>query len=248
MKKIKIDSLIANVYELEPVLEIFTKELGLKPFIKRDVPIDGEMVPMALITVGAITLEFLEYARTEAIPELTAIKNIVLGLPLDQSRQINLEPGLTISVTPAASPRLQSMEISSRDMLSDLNILQKLGAQALNDPRCLLLGETELQFSTHSGQTVPEPGGYSFNTLARQAGWRRFSLQGPPIRELVEFLQESGCQKVKGIFEVIPGLQEAFLKTPSGLILQPVEQNLWKLIPASLLEKLRSSKSKEGAK
>ena len=246
MKKIKIDSLIANVRELEPVLGILKNELGLKPFINRHVPIDGEMVPMALISVGAVTLEFLEYARTEALPELTSIQNIVLGLPLGQSRKIFLEPGLTMSVIPAASPCLQSVEICSRDMQADLHILQKLGSQTLNDPRCLVLGETELLFSVHPKQTEPEE--VSFETLARQTGWRRFSLQGPPIRELVEFLQKNGCQKVKDVFEVIPGLQEAFLKTPSGLILQPVEQNLWKLIPASFLEKLRSNKTKEGTK
>ena len=85
-------------------------------------------------------------------------------------------------------------------MVSDLNILQKLGAHPQNDPRCLLLGETELQFSAHPGQTGPEPGGYSLETLSHQAGWRRFSLQGPPIRELVEFFTRERLPKGQGYF------------------------------------------------
>jgi hypothetical protein len=65
----------------------------------------------------------------------------------------------------------------------------------------------------------------------RLPGWHRISLACQDLEGAVAALLEAGAGVEVPPYQVLPGLREAMLRSPSGLIIQPVVQQLWKMLP-----------------
>lgn len=240
MKPYQIDSVIANVYNLETVCRNLYQRFGFKPFMRMHVPIKNESVPMALFKLGETTLEFLEYATHPADQTQSGIDTICFTTPAEKTFLFEIEPGLTMQINPAEKTKLTGIKLRSSSLEADLAVYNAIGGTKITDISCVL----ENVHLDLNEIIKTQPSQLSREELAHTAGWRRFSLTGEPIQVMVERLQNLGCTVVEPVFEVMPGLEEAFLVLPSGVMVQPVQENLLKLIPSSLWRQIFKQKGK----
>jgi hypothetical protein len=62
-------------------------------------------------------------------------------------------------------------------------------------------------------------------------GWHRIGLACRRLEHAVTALSQAGAEVVVPRYQMLPGLREAMFILPSGLVIQPVEQTLWKMLP-----------------
>jgi len=230
MKPLFIDSVIANVYDLDQVCEKLFQRFGLKPFMRMNVPIKNETVPMALFNIGKTTLEFLQYAQTPADPQHSGIESVCIVYPVEKPFIFDLEKGLTLEVQPADQPGLKTITLRSTAYAADTAAMTALGGNLKSETNCTL-GNIDLVFKPIANPVKTNPNQAS--DPSRNAGWRRFSLKGETINDMLRRLENIGCRVVEPVFQVMPGLEEAFVLLPSGVMMQPVQENMVKLLAST---------------
>lgn len=239
-----IDSVIANVYDIDKCTQTLYQRLGITPFMKMAVPIRDERVPMVLFKIGSKTIELLEYANTPAIEGISGIQSVTIQYPVAMAFQLELEAGLWLNIEPNDKPDLTAIDLLSSDISSDLRMLEKISFSVYPNEARAILKDTKLQL--HGLEIQNDHNSFSYELLAHQAGWRRFTLEGAKMDVMAADLTQAGAKVLTPPFQVMPGLLEAFFITPSGIIIQPVEQNLLKLIPASIWRRIKAKFNQTG--
>lgn len=218
-----VDSVAGNVHDLASVLKAVRDLAGLKPFFRFELELEHGAVPVVLIMCGDVSLEFLEHARGSRPAGASHIARVVLEVPDREPAERELEPGLWLAVRPGPKARVAEVEVRSSAVDEDLDVLQACGGTVM-EKGLLTLGEVRVRFLPAPGaEPVPDP-------EQQLPGWHRIGLAHPRLGEAVAALAEVGVEMEVPPFQVMPGLCEAMLRLPSGLVVQPVEQKLWKML------------------
>ncbi len=95
--EIKLDSVIANVYNLDTVLKKLKEFLNLKPFLTKTIPLgSGIDARMALISLSNADLEFIECAKHPHPAQMSKITQVHLQSPaVTENTCLELEEGLS---------------------------------------------------------------------------------------------------------------------------------------------------------
>ena len=247
----KLDSIIANVYDLDQVLMVLREKLLLKPFLTNTITLNsGKKARMALINVGNADLEFIECAESPLPSHMSRIKEVHLQLPnIQEANILELEKGLEIWTAPGKKSAIHTIICESTCPEKDVEVLLYSCDNCYEHPlphggRNFIFDDTNIQLLEKAilGNNIPKP-----KDLSTIHGWRRFSLHFKQLEEAVNLLKSSGAVVVVPIFQVMPGLREAMMSLPSGLIVQPVEQKLLRMMPTFFWQKLTEKKEKINA-
>jgi hypothetical protein len=229
-----VDSVAGNVHDLPGVLEAVRDMAGLKPFFRFELELDHGAVPVVLMMCGDVMLEFLEHAEGNRPDGASHIANVVLEVPDCEPMERELEPGLWLAVRPGPRVRVTEVAVRSGAVHEDLDVLRACGG-AVTGEGVLMLGEASSQGSAQGVQIrfLPAPGAeLAPDPEQRLAGWHRIGLACKCLDVAVSALAQGGGQIEVPPYQVLPGLREAMLRLPSGLVVQPVEQKLWKMLLA----------------
>ncbi|MBN1659099.1 MAG: hypothetical protein JXA93_11880 [Anaerolineae bacterium] len=228
-----VDSIAGNVHDLDGVLAAVYELVGLKPFLRFELELPHGAVRVAQVMCGDVSLEFLEQAHGQHPDGAGRICRVVVEIPGREPQELALEPGLCFAVRPGAKRRVAEIEIESSRVAEDLAVLQS-GCRAVAAPggeegeRALQLGTVTLRFRPLAYGTAP---GTIVDPGQRLPGWHRIGLACKRLEEGTAVLVQAGARVEEPPYQVLPGLREAMLRLPSNLMVQPVEQKLWKMLP-----------------
>lgn len=235
-----VDSVAGNVHDLARVLEAVRELTGLQPTFRFELELEKSVVPVVLMMCGGVMLEFLEHAQGQHPAGVARIRRVLLEIPGRGPEERELEPGLWLAVRPGPKPRLAEIQVQSSAVDEDLIVLRS-GSAAGPAPSgeegglALQLGSTVLRFSPLAEPALPHG---VFDPGQRLPGWHRIGLACKRLEEAVAALVQAGVQVEVPPYQVMPGLREAMLRLPSGLVVQPVEQKLWKMLPVVAVQAL----------
>jgi len=242
----KVYGVAGNVVNLEKALDAVTELTGLKPFIRFDLVTEEDLIPVVLLECGDYSLELLGNARGIRPSNLGYIEKVVLEVPDKGPIEQEVEPGLTIAVKPGEKARLTEIHLKSSSIIPDLTIIQSwYGVKDIESSKTergmdLKLGEVLLRFSPlpDTNQAITPESLLKIDPLQRLPGWHRFQIACPQLEQSVDALIQAGAQMLVPPYKVFTGFREALLILPSGLIIQPVEQKLWKMLPIMAVKML----------
>jgi hypothetical protein len=228
-----LDSVAGNVQALDRVLATVRQMTGLKPFLRFELALAHGPVPVAQVMCGDVSLEFLEHARGQHPPGTGRIRSVLIEIPGRGPEERELEPGLWLAVRPGPRRRVAEIQVESGAMKEDLDVLRGACgagpvANGAGGESRLELGNTALCFSALPGPTPP----LMADAGQRLPGWHRIGLACRRLEEAASALVQAGGRVEVPPYQVLPGLREAMLRLPSGLVVQPVEQKLWQMLPA----------------
>jgi hypothetical protein len=219
-----VDSVAGNVHDLGRVLAAVRELSGLQPLLQFELELANGPVPVAQVMCGDVSLEFLEHAQGQRPAGASQIARVVLEVPGWEPAERELELGLWLAVRPGPKTRVVEVEVRSSAMDEDLHVLRACGGD-VTEEGVLTLREVRVRFLPASGvEPVPDP-------KQRLPGWHRLGLAHPRLEEAVVALTGAGAEVNVPPYQVLPGLREAMVRLPSGLVVQPVEQKLWKMLP-----------------
>ncbi|MBN1967407.1 MAG: hypothetical protein JW910_22325 [Anaerolineae bacterium] len=226
-----VDTVAGNVPNLPDVLAAIRDLSGLKPFLTFELETRHGLVPVALVQCGAQSLELLGQAQGEHPAGLGHISRVTVEVPNRQEAVREIAPGLTLCVRPGPKARLAGVEVVSGTVEADAAILQTAcGVDVTGSAACVLVfGEVEVRFTP--GDTPPPDLPREYDPDQRLPGWHRLGLAHPRLEAAVAALRAAGAVEIVPPYRVLPGLREAMLRLPSGLLVQPVEQSLARMLP-----------------
>jgi len=234
---LEIDSLIANVPDMEAALREFASRIGLRPFLRFDLAEPQTSVPVALLNVGTISFELLGHLEGER-PESGVLRSVEMDVPIEEEMTFSPAPEINIVCHPAKTPRVRSVEIVSHRPLEDERALEQLGAVSAGTKGSVMLDSVEVRLvSSDVGPSQQLPG-------LHFGGWHRLSVRVPSVTIAHRRLIDSGFKSLQKPFQVMPGLSESMVTLPSGAIVQPTQQELWRMMPILVLEWTRSKISR----
>lgn len=232
-----IATLFANVPDLDAVLSELYTRLGLRPFLRFELEEADYTVPIALVRIGGEhTLELLGRVEGDR-PASGLIQMVEIEMPVRERIDLEPAPGMKIVCHPGTNPRIRSFEVSTTMPKEDTAaFIDHLGAIKDNPENPLDLGDVQVQLTSVEGLPVEENPGLFF------PGWHRLSVHVPSVLEAYDTMTASGSSLHSLVepFQVIPGLKEAMLLFPSGLICQITEESLLKMTPSLAIEWVRS--------
>ena len=238
MENFKIDSIVGNCIDSEGVINKLKQISGLKPFLQFELEFDNGVFPMTLIMVGETTLELVGKAKGKRPSGLGYISNVVLELPDVTPGKFQLEQDLNIEIRKGPKKRIIELEIYSSQIEKDLDILVKYcgfekNANTRGDDVYLTqsnmnfcIRELEIKDKRLNPEDI-----HRNDTDMTMLGWHRLALSCKNLERAVAQLKESGSSIIIPPYKVMPGLNEATFCLPSGLVVQPVKQQLWKMLP-----------------
>ena len=230
----EIDSLMANVPDLDLVLAELSSRTRLRPFLRFQLVETGRSMPVALLNVGETSIELL--GRVEGNrPEDGTISKVEIGIPVQQADEFEIASGMRLACVPAPKPHLRSVEILTQTPERDeAALVGCLGATTVEKERSLSLGPTTIRLVRAAGHHVQEEPGLAY------PGWHRMGVKVASVSEAHKRMIDWGLRTLVEPYQVMPGLAESMLLLPSGLIVQPTEEHLWKMMPVLALEWMRS--------
>lgn len=241
--KTKIDSIIANVKNMKAVLHVLYTQLSIKPFHRSVIQIDGVPIEMALLHLGNVDLELIACGNHPAPTDQSCLSIPTIETPVTATPQIlHLEEQLNLQLLPGNSLKLTQIDFQSSSPLRDAEILLHCfsgSSLASDDDQTVRYTLDMIDFIFHC-QDPMDNGNTQRENIKTEQGWRRVSFAIQNLEEAVATLNSAGTQVVISPFTVLPGLREAMLSLPSGLIIQPVEQNLPQMLLHLILEKTKS--------
>jgi len=231
---LRIDSLIANVPDIQVALREFASRIGLRPFLRFDLAEPQTLVPVAILNVGTISFELLGYLEGER-PQSGVLSSVEIDAPIHEEMTFSPAPEMNIVCHPAKTPRVRSVEIVSHKPFEDERaLLEQLGATRTETKGRVKLGSVEVRLV--AADIVPSQQLPSLHFR----GWHRVSVGVPSVTIVHRQLMDSGFRALQNPFQVTPGLSESMVTLPSGVILQLTEQELWKMIPVLAVEWMKS--------
>jgi hypothetical protein len=217
--RIAIDTLFVNAADVERVSAGVKDHLGLAPFLSFELIVrDGAPVPIIIFQLDGGALEILGRAEGPR-PASGVISCVEMEAPISGRVEIELAPNAPLVCHPGPKPRFRAVHVETHRSEEEARLL---GATAQDGH--LWLGDVELRLNEHPGaDTVPTP---------HFPGWHRLSSNVKDLGRANHDLLASGFQVLVPPFRVLPGLDEAMLHTPSGLIVQITRERLWRMLPA----------------
>ena len=235
-KPLKLTTLFANVPDLDVVLgELFTK-LGLRPFLRFELDSTEGITPIALLNIGEQSLELLGRSEGER-PDSGVVTCVELEVPIQERLELEPAPGMKIHCHPGATPGIRSVEVLSSMPKEDAAVFIDYTGAAMDEPeRPLKMGNVTVRLIAAESLPSDLPPDLFF------PGWHRLGVQVPSVSDSYEMMASSGSSLTGLVepFQVMPGLKEAMLLSPSGLILQITEESLLKMSPALAVEWVHS--------
>lgn len=239
----KLDSIIANVYDLDKVLRVLEINLNLKPFFKNTILLGTKKTTrMALVSLINGDFEFIECAETAYPEQMSRISEVHIECPtVTKETCIALEDRLILHAVPGKKPTITKIITLSNDPAADSDVLLNFCDNCSEHPlpdggKEFNIERIHIHFLQKPSSTISTPTPKGLSTFH---GWRRFSLSVNKLQLAVALLERAGAVTVIPIFQVMPGLQEAMMRLPSGLIVQPVEQKLLRMMPGFLWQKIK---------
>jgi hypothetical protein len=235
---LEIDSLSANVSDIEAALWKFASGIGLKPFLRFDLIEPQISVPVALLNVGTISFEILGHLEGER-PESGVLRSVEMDAPIEKKMTFSPAPEMDIVCHPAKKLRVRSVEIvSHRPMEDERALVEELDAVSVGTKSRVMLGSVEVRLvSSDVGPSQQLPS-------LHFRGWHRLGVRVPSVTIAHRQLIDSGFKSLQKPFQVMPGLSESMVTLPSGAIVQLTQQKLSKMIPILALKWTRSKISR----
>lgn len=236
-KPLMLDTLFANVPDLDAVLSDLYTKLQLRPFLRFELDAPEGITPIALLRLGEHhTLELL--GRTEGErPQSGIISDVEIEAPVEETIEIEPVSGMKIRCQPGSTPGIRSVEVLTTMPKEDAAVFIEHTGATMKDPDSPLdLGGVSVQLTTIEGLPSEEAPGLFF------PGWHRLSVRVPSVTAAYEMMAASGSSLRSLVlpFQAMPGLREAMLLLPSDLILQITEESLLKMTPSLALEWVKS--------
>ncbi len=233
-----VDAIPANVFNLQNVLRRIKDITGKTPFTELKLQIGEEIVPMALIKFGGITLEFLEHAK-EVNFDVSRVSRVILEDPETTLEQLyELEPEVILEIRPGKKAKVVEIQVHTYDVAEDCRFLQTCcGAKKTisldGEGTLLVFDNTRVRLFALEGESNYnlEDIGNPEIQIEHQPGWRRIAVACSDLDKIYTLMIENGARTILAPTKIIPGIREAMVVTSSGLVIQPVKQQLWKLIP-----------------
>jgi len=229
-----IGSLMANVPDLDSALAELRSRTRLRPFLRFELVECGRSIPVALLNVGETSIELL--GRVEGNrPEAGTISKVEIGIPVQQHDEFEIASGMKLACVSAPKPRLRSVEILTQTPHRDeAAFVECLGATTVEKERSLNFGPITIRLVRAAGHHRHEETGLAY------PGWHRIGVKVTSASEAHKRMNEWGLRTLVEPYQVMPGLTEAMVLLPSGLVVQPTEEHLWKMMPILALEWMRS--------
>lgn len=236
VKRLKLNTVSANVPDLDAVLgELYTK-IGLKAFLRFDLDLPQGITPVALLKVGEHTLELL--GRVVGERSVSGVIQCV-EIEADVNDEITFEPapGMMIRCRSGKTPGIHTAEILTTRPKEDAALFIDYAGAFMNGPgRPVTMEGGTIRFVTAEGSPSEQPPGLFF------PGWHRLGFHVSSVTDTYDMMAASGSS-LSGLvepFQVMPGLKEAMLLFPSGIIIQIIEESFVKMTPSLTLEWVRS--------
>lgn len=220
-----LDSVYINVPDLKTALDVLRARLGLKPMLQFELVEHEHVVPIALIPIGAHTLEVLGRVAGER-PAAGIIQRVEIELPIAELTRLELIAGSELIAHPASKPDLRAITIRTPQAEADwARLIQLLGE---DQPQCAEVSRFgPLHFESCLIDQLPSS---SLPGLAF-AGWHRLSFKVPSLLTTYRTLVAQGWQTAAPPLQVLPGLSEAMFHLPSGLLIQITEEHVGTMLP-----------------
>jgi catechol 2,3-dioxygenase-like lactoylglutathione lyase family enzyme len=220
-----LDSVYINVPDLKITLDLLRARLGLNPMLQFELAEHEHVVPIALIPIGAHTLEVLGRVAGER-PAAGIIQRVEIELPIAEVTRLELIAGSELIAHPASKPDLRAITIRTPQIEVD----QARLAQLLDEgqPQHAEVSHFErLHFEScpTDRQASSDIPGLAF------AGWHRLSFKVPSLPTTYHSLVAQGWQTAVPPLRVLPGLSEAMFYLPSGLLIQITEEHVGTMLP-----------------
>jgi len=167
----EIDSLMANVPDLDFVLAELRSRMSLRPFLRFELVETGRSIPVALLNVGETSIELL--GRVEGNrPEDGTIDKVEIGIPVQQADEFEIASGMKLASVPTLKPHLRSVEILTQTPDRDeAALVGCLGATTVEKERSLNLGPTTIRLVRAAGRHMQEEPGLAY------PGWHRIGVR-----------------------------------------------------------------------
>ncbi|MEM2941919.1 MAG: hypothetical protein QXT81_00630 [Candidatus Bathyarchaeia archaeon] len=147
----EIDSLIANVRDIETALRELASRIGLRPFLRFDLTEAQTSIPAALLNVGKVSLELLGHVEGERL-ESGVLSSVEIDGPELDEIPFSPAPEMNIVCHPAETPRVRSVQIMSLRPLEDERLLlEQLGAVSTETKGRVKLGSLRKPFRVMPG-------------------------------------------------------------------------------------------------
>ena len=230
--RLRFDSVAGNVVDLEAALKTLRAATGLEPFLRFELVDDDKTVPVALVKVGDASLELLGHVSPTDHAGAARITGVRLSVKGIEATTVELGAGCTLEVQPGPEKRVAGISVESATADSDADLLTRVCRSqgvASDDSRVSCIDGVEIRFSDRAParsttETETAEGEYF-------AGWHRLGLTCSDLESTLTRLEGLGLAPMVPAYNVLPGLDEALLQLPSGLVIQPVRQRLWKMLP-----------------
>ena len=235
-KPLQFTTVFANVPDVDAVLSQLYTKLGLRAFLRFELDASDRVTPIALVKLGEHTLELLGRVAGER-PQNGVIQCVEFEAPVQQMVELEPSPGMKIRCYPGEQQGIRSVEVLTPMLKEDIAVfIDYTGATMENPDSPLLLEGGCIRFIEAEGFPVNQMPGLFF------PGWHRLGVQVASVAETYDMMTASGSSLAGLVepFQVMPGLKEAMLVSPSGLILQITEESLLKMTPSIALEWVRA--------
>ncbi len=240
--KYQIDGIVGNVSDLDTVLTKLYDLTGLKPFLRFELISRERTVPVALIECGNFSLELLGFASGTRPKNIGYIDRIMLEIPNKEPGEFQLEPNLTIIIKSGLKARIAEIQVYSNTIENDINILQNqcgFCKKNTGSDQNLILSLSSVGIEFHpliERSIISTEDLLKIDPNQSLHGWHRITLSCSDHKKATKQLQEAGAEILIPPYKVMPGLEESMIMLPSGIILQPVVEKLWKMLPFIMLK------------
>ena len=230
----KLDAVYANVPDIDAALATLRAQAGLKPFLRFELVEPEGNIPLALVPVGDHTLE-LSGGAAGLRPETGVIERLEIAAAVPEARTFELGPGAPVVCTPASRPALRGVAVASPVPDADAAVLvEAVGAEPGEGPGSLRLGSVAVTLAPSGDAAAPELPGVRF------PGWHRIAFSVDSLDPALRRFADAGTSVLLEPFQVMPGLDEAMVCAPSGLVLQVTRERLGRMMPVLAWEWLRA--------
>jgi hypothetical protein len=240
----RLDSIVGNINNLEVALKRIYELLKLKPFVRFELLISKSIViPVVLINCGKYTIELLEFSDIEILSGISCIDKVIFESPYDDFGSFELSTNLKIEIrknSEIKKPKIIELKLKSINIEIDRDFLiNQCGFNSNNHEDILEFSGIRFVLKNTQHRLLENQIVKSLRDTAHNvAGWHRISLACIDVEVATNHLLEGGAKLLEAPYKVLPGLRESMVVLPSGLVMQPMIQQLWKMIPIMLMRGL----------
>jgi hypothetical protein len=240
----KLDSIVGNTSKLEIVLRKFYKLLKLKSFIRFELVLsESNIIPVAIINCGKFSIEILEFSEQILPKGPNYIESVIFESPYEAEGIFELSPNLKIEIHKnmlIKKPEIMGIKLKSNTIVQDKIFLEKqCGFSSNNQQSVLEFSDIIFKLDQPEHRPSEDNKVNVLNSIKHnKLGWHRLSLICRDLNTATEHLLKGGAILLEAPYRVLPGLNESMVCLSSGLVIQPMVQKLWKMLPMMMVKGL----------